>query len=84
MPIELPLKSVRASACRSIGLRRRTTSASPFGGWGGGRVVPSAWKRLSTPIELPLKNVRASACRSIGLGRRTTSASPSCAKTQPF
>ena len=42
-PIELPLKSVRASACRSIGLRRRTTGRPSQAGRAGSG---SAWKRV--------------------------------------
>ena len=63
-------RSARASGFCSIGRRRRTISASRFGGLASGRAGRRGWRPPSRPIARRLRSARASGFRSNGRERR--------------
>ena len=73
-PIVRRWRKGRASACRSNGRRRRTTSATRSRRSASARAGRRGWRRRSRPIARRWRKGRASACRSTGRRRRTTSA----------
>ena len=65
-PIARRWRNGRASACRSIGRRRRTISAMRSGRSASARAARRGWRRRSPPIARRWRNGPASACRSTG------------------